>query len=473
MAASSRTTLSFWLLVGLIASVGCAKTVLSDTLDPDLFWHLRVAQQLRADGIGPIVDNLSYNSIKQPWTPYSWLAELLMEWSWRRLGWGSAIAVEVVMTVLIVVLIAQCCRELAGRGRRLSCGLATAVGAFFTIPYLAFRPVTFAIGVLGVVAWLLLRDRRLGERSRAVWLVVPLTALCTNLHLAAVVAPAWVACLVAGAVWERRSVGRYGALLAATSLACLATPMLPGAVRTGFHYLGSDVMVAAGGIAELQRPSAATLTVAGVIGVVAVINRRRLRVGEWLWLLVAAGMMLRMARFAPMFAFIAAPALAATMPRLPDRVLGLLAVRGALAAALLASLLRIAIESPRPTSLDEWLNRRGPKYPTAGAAYVEAHLPPRSGRLINEFNWGGYLAWRLGGKYQVFVDGRTQLYDGQFWRTTYLGSDAELAAAIEAARADVAIIPMRNSRFRPALERLGWRTYAVGDDAEILVPPDR
>ena len=38
---------SFWLLIALIAGVGIGKAVQSDTLDPDLFWHLRVADQLR------------------------------------------------------------------------------------------------------------------------------------------------------------------------------------------------------------------------------------------------------------------------------------------------------------------------------------------------------------------------------------------------------------------------------------------
>src|SRR5215218_1253630 len=112
MAPASRAKLGFWLLVGLIASVGCAKTVLSDTLDPDLFWHLRVAEQLRHDGVGPVVDTLSYNSTRAPWTPYSWLAELFMEWSWRNLGWQSAVAWEAACTVAVIATIALCCLEI-------------------------------------------------------------------------------------------------------------------------------------------------------------------------------------------------------------------------------------------------------------------------------------------------------------------------------------------------------------------------
>ena len=467
--------LGFWLFVAAVASVGVSKTILSDTLDPDLFWHLRVAEQLRTDGIGPLVDTLSFASIKEPWTPYSWLAELVMEMLWRNFGWRSAIVAEAVMTVAVVVLLALCCLELAGRERRMNSAIATAVGAFFAIPYLAFRPVTFAIMLLGACAWLLLRDRRREERSPALWLVVPLTALCTNIHLAAVVAPITIACLFAGAARQRnrRSARRYAILLLTTSLACLATPMLPGMIRTGWHYLTRDVMVASGGIAEVQPAGPMMLALAGVIILTALLNRRALRLGEWLWLGATALMMFRMSRFAPMFAYIAAPALAATLPRLRDDVLGRFAVTATLAAALLVATIRIALGFPLSTPMGDWINRRGPAYPVGAAAFVDHYESPRTGRIINEFNWGGYLAWRLGEKYQVFVDGRTQLYDEKFWRATYLGSDADIAAVLKDANADVAIIPIRKSRFRAALQSLRWQTVAVDEVAEVLISPRR
>jgi hypothetical protein len=476
MGTASRERLGFWLLMLLVASIGVAKTVLSDTLDPDLFWHLRVAEQLRTEGIGPIVDTISYNSITTLWTPYSWLAELFMNWSWRTLGWQSAVVWEAVATIATIALIALCSLgsgPVPGLVSRLNCAIATTISAVFTIPYLAFRPVTFAIVILGIIAWLLLRDRRLDNRSRAVWLVIPLTALCTNLHLAAVVAPIWVGCLFVGAIWERISVRRYATLLIGTSLASLATPMLPGVIRTGFHYLGRDVMVAQGNIAEIGPVGWPLLAIAVVIFAFAIANRRAIRLGEWLLLIVSAAMMLRMGRFAPMFAFIAAPVLAVSLPRLPDEILAKRAVIATLAIALIASSIRIAIRFPHQYPLESWLNRRVPAYPVASADYVEQNITPRTGRLVNEFNAGGYLAWRLGPTYRVFVDGRTQLYDEDFWRATYLGSDADLAAKIEKADADVAIISRRKSRFRAALRSLGWTTAHADDAAEVMIPPPR
>ncbi len=42
--------------------------------------------------------------------------------------------------------------------------------------------------------------------------------------------------------------------------------------------------------------------------------------------------------------------------------------------------------------------------------WIQQHQP--RGRLLNSYNWGGYLIWSLPG-YPVFVDGRTDLYNDE------------------------------------------------------------
>ena len=471
-----RAALGFWLLVALLALVAAGKEILHDTLDPDLFWHLRVAQQLRADGIGPIVDRISFASVRQPWTPYSWLAELFMEWTWRTLGWRGAVAIAAISSSVVVVLIALCCIEMAGKDRRLNCAIATAFGAVLSLSFLSFRPVTFAIVLLGVGAWLLLRDRR--EPSRRVWLIVPIMTLITNLHLSAVMVPLWLACLLAGAVRERRNVKRYAILLAASALACLATPMLPGAARAAWFYQSRDVMVASRVIAEMQPfwSGYAGLVTAIVLIAFAMsifTNPRPLRVGERLWVLAAGLMMLRLGRFAPMFAYIAAPALAITMPRLGDRALARPIVITILAVVSALGAVRIVWEfPPSAQSLDEWLSRRkAAAYPVQAAEFAERNVERRSGRVITEFDWGGYVAWRLGDSWQVLLDGRTQLYTPEFWQATYLGDSMDVVPILRDAHADAAILPAHMSRFRAALDSLGWRSVYGDDVAEVLLPP--
>jgi hypothetical protein len=308
-----------------------------------------------------------------------------------------------------------------------------------------------------------------------VWWIVPITALLANVHLVAVLVPIWVACLL---IWDRPRRRHYAILLAAAASACLATPMLPGMIRTAMFYNSRDVMVASDVIAEM-RPVYRSFNgvIALAIFVAIALNAKQLGRGELFWLCVATLLMLRLGKFKPFFAFVAAPQLAATLPPIHDRLLRKPPIAIMLAVALAAGLARVAMNFPgASTPMETWINRRGPAvagYPTAAAEFVEKSIEPRTGRLINEFNWGGYLEWRLGEKYQTFLDGRTQLFQPEFWRTTYLSRDEDAARAIAAADADVAILPFRKAHFAPAMTILGWRSVYRDDIAEVLVPPTR
>ncbi len=186
-------------------------------MDPDAFWHLRVADQLFTEGVHPLVDRLSFASIQSPWTPYSWLAELGMKSIWDAGGYRAALGAQAAMQAAIVLFVALACRsaraaETSSRflpvaaasideGRdapEICAALAVAFAAFFCLPFLSFRPVTAALVLLAACAWLFVRDRRLEERSRLMWGVVPLTALLANVHLYVVFIPLWSAALLAG-----------------------------------------------------------------------------------------------------------------------------------------------------------------------------------------------------------------------------------------------------------------------------------
>src|SRR5207249_8995606 len=183
-----------------------------------------------------------------------------------------------------IIMIALACQELAGPNRRLNSAAATVLAGYLSLPYLSFRPATLAIFLLAICAWLLLRDRRLNERSRSVWLIVPITALLVNIHLTAAMVPLWVACLFLGALLERRGVRRYALMLALTLAACCATPMLAGLVRTAWHYR-SDIMVTSGMITEMQPIYATlsgkiTLLILVLLLTMAAVRPHRWRMGE-------------------------------------------------------------------------------------------------------------------------------------------------------------------------------------------------
>ncbi len=495
MTDSIKTKFGFALLLSLLLLLTASKSVLYDTLDPDCFWHLRVAEQLQRDGIHPLVDELSFSSIKDPWTPYSWLAELGMKAIWDTGGYRAAIAAQAITIAAMFYFLALTCLAMTDESRPyIGVGVAVTFGAYLSLPYLSFRPVTFALAIIAICAWLLTRDRARDEKTQEVWLVPALTALLINLHPFALFVPLWVAALLVGAMWEKRSIShwcergeharkikRYSILLGLTAAACLATPMLGGTIRSILHYGGRDPMVAAGLIAELQPfyrgPLWYVTALVLLVAIGAMMWRRKdLRVAEWIVLAIGLIGLLRMGRLTPLFVLIAAPMLAAALPMLKGRLLAKPLVWCVILCALGLGAVRVIASFPsHETTLAQWLNRNGPEtpgYPVDAAEFVATHVPGSSGKIINDFSWGGYLAWKLGPKYQVFMDPRTQLYTPHFWEKTCLGSLRDMQQSLAEVRADAAIVPITSKRLSDALLALNWREIYRDDRAAVLVPAD-
>ncbi len=258
--------------------------------------------------------------------------------------------------------------------------------------------------------------------------------------------------------------------------------MLPGVVAAVVDYQFHDTLAAAGFVAEAKPfyvsptgKARAALVVTCVI--LWAWNRRRLRPGEHLIMLLSTLILWRMGRFSTVYAIGVAPQLAILLPRLSDRVIGRPLVRWAATAVLLAGITRVALAFPRSgTSIDDWLNRMGPDsgcYPCAAAAWVESekNIRPETHRLISEFAWGGYLEWRLPGQFELFLDGRAQIFTPEFWKATYLAKPADRRRFLSGIRADAAIVPLHGGAFRDALLELGWVPRFRDAYAEVLVPP--
>ena len=142
-----------------------------------------------------------------------------------------------------------------------------------------------------------------------------------------------------------------------------------------------------------------------------------------------------------------------------------------MAMVLCAGVVKLRTEfPPHGQSLDAWLDRSEPigGYPCGAARFVDTHLTPTTGRLINEFGWGGYLEWRLGEHYQTLLDGRTQCFSAEFWRNTYLGDRGQQEAFFSTVSADAAILPSRDSKFEDILIRQGWQVAYRDDRALVL-----
>jgi hypothetical protein len=483
---SPRT--GFWLLISLLALLAAGKVILGDTLDPDAFWHMRVGAELqRQSWPGPLVDDLSFASTREPWTPYSWLAERGMKALWDVGGYQAAVAVQAAMEAGFILLLGICALELSrvvqGEPRYLASAVGAAFGGLLSLAYLSFRPVTAALVVLAVIAWLLLRDRRLEQKSKAVWFVPFIVAVAINIHFFALFAPVWLAALLLGDLIENRRIAiRETVLLVTTLLGCLCTPLLLGTIRAVLKYSTSDVMVHSGAIAEF-RPfyfgtmghiALAFVALTAICATWHLARPPKLRLGESFWFAVSIILLFRMGRLAPVFAIIAVPVFAATIPTLSDVILTRRAVVAALAVVLAITMYSIANAFPRSSEpLATWLNRNGPDaphYPCAASDFVEQNVAPESHHLLCDFTWGGYLEWRLGQQYQTLMDGRTQLFSKEFWDNAALGSPERRRQFLRNTSADVAIVRAGIGPLRDDLTAMNWKTVYRDSFAEVMVP---
>lgn len=269
-----------------------------------------------------------------------------------------------------------------------------------------------------------------------------------------------------------------------TFVACCATPMLAGLVRTIFHYGASDPMVASGVIGELRpfyHGGGVGAWVTGALLLVAlaraVQHRRHFETADWFWAIAMLVGMLKMGRLAPLFAIAFTPMLAATLADVRGKILAKPAVCALLAFVFAFGMTSVFVGFPsRRVKLSQWLNRNGPDtpgYPCGAAQYVAARVPRRTGRIVNDFNSGGYLAFALGPRgFRVFMDPRTQLYAPQFWEKTALAPDETTAASAirEAGDVDAAIVPRNAPKLAGAVRSLGWREVYRDDRASVYLP---
>jgi tetratricopeptide (TPR) repeat protein len=200
------------------------------------------------------------------------------------------------------------------------------------------------------------------------------------------------------------------------------------------------------------------------------------------YLLSLSGVTLAMAltsrRFIPLFALCALPLVArlfaaafeAVRTALSAERRARLAPFGPPAALLLAALLWRGVPLA-PHFLERWTEAQ--LYPRAALAYLRAL--DAGPRLLNHYNWGGYVMLHAP-ELRVWIDGRANtLYDDKLYNdyVAITAGGEGLAARLVQYPADAALLPT-GSRLVTALSapRLGWQIVYDDAVATVLLPPN-
>jgi hypothetical protein len=468
----------------IIVALGLFAIAARGVTDPDVWWHLRTGQLILHDHAVPHVDPFSFTRFGQPWVNHEWLSDVLLYSVYRIAGWAGLIAGFGMLTSATFLLVFLRCP-----GRPYVAALVTIWGAAACAPTWGVRPQMLSLFLASV--FLLILEKSY-ESPRWLWWTVPLTLLWVNLHAEYALGIALLGLFLFGdgldvafgfADWSgTRPRLRQLALVIA---ACLAVvPLNPNGTRM-YRYpletLRSPAMQSY--IDEWSSPNFHQMKHLPLMFMLLAImvaipwSGRRLRPRELLLLLVMTAAALHSIRHVAIFALVATPILSGL-------VLGCLEKCGVgrrlasldqqtghrrLALNALALLAFVGFTVVRvQTVLQGQPQLEAQRFPAAAVSFLAAQHPP--GPLLNHYDWGGYLIWKLYPQYQVYVDGRADLYGDSFLHdraaSFYLTNDWR--ATIERWQIKTVLLPPQAPLANALRLSDGWKQIYGDTQAVIL-----
>jgi hypothetical protein len=381
--------------------------------DPDVWWHLRTGEWIVEHHAIPRADPFSAFGMGKWWPAYSWLFELVIFKLFRQ--WG--LVGIVIYTSAMVAAITAALYRLAQRLQPdfTKAALLTIAGVVCLSGILTPRPWMFSILFFVLEAGILMQARRTGKARELLWLPV-LFALWSNIHIqfidgllllgVAVVEPA------AERWWPWPQAKLRSRVLWVVFGACILGAMVnPFGWR--IYHIAVDLVSQSGGVniitelLSLRFRDAAdfVLLFMALAAAASLAWSRRPPFFETALLALAAYLSFHSLRDRWFLAVAATAILASTLPADEEQrrdlpAFAVPAILVVVAALLACGVVAFGVNQARlKASLAEEL-------PVDAVEAIQQN--GWSGRLFNDYDWGGYLIWSL--RQPVSIDGRATLH---------------------------------------------------------------
>ena len=386
--------------------------------DPDIWWHLRNAQQMLTLHTFPTEDVYSFTALHAPWMDHEWMAELPFYFGWELAGANGVFCVTAFVIELIFMGVLRLCWS-ASRSM-VTAALVTLVGALLAT--VSFGPRTLLFGWLCLVLELLILDAS-GRRRGAVFSLPFLFGFWVNLHGSWVIGLVvlLVHCVTSSVNVDKESLyslrldpaarGRLWTALALSVLALFANPYGWRLVAYPFDLAFRQKLNIAN-VQEWQSLDWHSPRGRMVLGFLLLLVLRQLWRGRR-WSLTELSLVLiglysavSYSRFLFLLAILGAPAAARSFAgRKVPRVTPLLQ------AALLLCMLGFSVHWVRTLRTPD--DRTMAQFPVAAVKALQGKA--MDGPVFSEFLWGGYMIWHMP-TLPVFIDSRVDLfeYNGTF-----------------------------------------------------------
>ena len=399
----------------------------SPAVDHDLWWHLRSGQWMVDHGSILRADPFSHTRAGAIRDPSDWLGQLALYGTWAVGGLTAVALLVAALATAGMALVLRACE-----GPAVVRAAVVVLGAAASTVFWTARPQMFTFLLTAVVVLAVTQFRRSGGAGAGrLWLLVPLFALWSNLHLG------WFYGL--GVLWgtvlgelldralNRPSLPASGcrALAGVATLSSLAVMANPVGPRI-YGLILTQVDVGRKFIQENNPPrldDPITLPFFLLLGLTLVVmglRWRHLPATEGLLVAGTGLAALTAARTISLFATVAVPVLARHTAALlevrrgADRSvrprLGLPQLTAVNAGLVVAVGVLVVLSTAQRLAPGEVDAARRRDFPLEAADWIRASRPP--GTLYNTFDWGGYLIWELP-DYPVSIDGRADLYADQ------------------------------------------------------------
>jgi len=476
----SAWTLSWPLALGLMMFV-CLMNANGLPLlsDPDSHWHITVGNWILEHRAVPDVDIYSFTFNGQPWIAKEWLSQVLLAGAYDIAGWGGVVALAAAaFAATFALLLRLLLRDLRPVPAILFVGVAIAM----TAPHLLARPHALAMPFM--LLWVAGLVRAVEERRTPEPLLLVCMLLWANLHGGFTLGLMLAGAFALEAVFTARDTGERKALffgwlkfgVAAGLVACI-TPYGAESILVTLRIfnLGDSLRL----IMEWRSPDFHRMPMQELVLLVALYLAlsRGLKL-PLLRLLIVIGLVhlyLRYARNAEVLAMLAplaiAPLLARQWPSLrPDPESkgllnklagpaghGALALGLALAISYAGGMIRLAGIAP-------------PSDNTPSAALAYAREAGLNGHVFNHYGYGGFL---ISAGVPTFIDGRGELYGGEFIKryveAVNLLGEEPLEQVLDRWHIDWTLLA-RDTPANKLLARLpGWHQAYSDEQATIFV----
>jgi len=452
--------------------------------DSDLGRHLTIGSYILSTHQVPTRDLFSFTMAGQSRPPYEWLAQVLFAAAYLPLNLDGVVLLT---AAILAATFAWVYFDASRRsGAPLIALLLTIWAALASSLHWLTRPHIFSF--LFFAIWVGLLERARKGVKVPLWAFPALMLLWANLHGGFIFGLlAWLA-YFAGWIWDRirkSAADQWGKdLLVIGGSSLIATIITPDLWHNWDAVLNNRSLYILNRTLETQPPNFSLPNIwpfAGLLAITIIFmlaTPRRGHASQILLLMGLAFTSLVMARNIPFFAIASAPILAdwikESLAKFNDWIKleeGFTAIDGKLrgfAWPLAAFVLAAGMFTYHSLDAHMPINQFNARtYPAQAADWLASH--PSQGNTFNDFNWGGYLLYRLWPGQRVFIDSQSDFYGEALTRQSeaVLNGDQNWESVLDQYNVSRIIVPPDSGLAQAAKNNAGWK-IAYEDNVAII-----